>query len=69
MENNMENNQEQQQTNNNAQQQDNGQQQGSNQTKMFTQDEVNQIVQSRLARYKGDTSENLSEREKSLNQR
>lgn len=69
MENNMENNQAQQQTNNNAQQQDNGQQQGSNQAKMFTQDEVNQIVQSRLARYKGDTSENLTEREKSLNQR
>lgn len=60
----MENNQGQQQGAEGNQQQNN---QGE---RTFTQDDVNRIVQERLARYKGgNDSEGFAEREKALNQR
>ena len=39
------------------------------QEKMFTQEEVNKIVQSRLARARTETSPELSQREADLNKR
>lgn len=73
---NMENNQGQQQGTNDNQQQDNqGQSNQSQQSeKLFTQDDVNRIVQDRLARYKGNgnnngSSDGLTERERNLNKR
>lgn len=67
MEQNMESNQAQQHGTEGTQQQNS---QGQQQQKTFTQDEVNQIVQTRLARYKSESdTKGFAERERALNQR
>lgn len=66
---NMENNQGQQQGANSNQQQSNQGQNNQQSEKLFTQDDVNRIVQERLARYKGNNngnSDGFSERERNL---
>lgn len=75
MENNQGNQGQQQGANGNQQQNNQGQSNQSQQSeKLFTQDDVNRIVQDRLARYKGNgnnngSSDGLTERERNLNKR